>query len=68
MAPGKEGLSRGFESFQKNVLHSCIKSLINIQKKKSSQTTEQADNPLLRYVTVMRHLCIVFVWFVSLKQ
>ena len=42
-----------FQSFEKKFLHSCIKNLINIKKKNkiSSQTTEQADYPPLRYVT-----------------
>ena len=58
-----------FKGFKRNLLHSCINNFINIRKRTvtSSQTTEQAENAPLSYVAVMTHLCIVFVWFVSLQ-
>ena len=34
----------------------------------ANHTVEQADNPPLRYVTLMSHACIVFVSLVSLKR
>ena len=63
-------MRHGFRSLKKKFLHSCINIFISIRKKNEtrSQTTEQADNPPLRYVTVMTHSCIVFVLFVLLKR
>ena len=63
-------MSRAFESFIKKLLHSCSKNFLKFRKTylTGNQTTEQADNPPLRYVTVMSHACIVFVLLVSLKR
>ena len=51
-------------------MHSCIKNFINFRKKylKETHTTEQVDNPPLRYVSVISHACIALVLVASLKR
>ena len=62
----KEGMSRGFESFQKKFLHGCITCFIRFRKNHltANHTTEQADNPPLRYFIVLSHECTVFLLLV----
>ena len=49
---------------------SCIKIFLNFREKypKSTHTTEQVDNPPLRYASVISHACIAFVLVSSLKR
>ena len=51
-------------------MHSCITIFINVREKysNSTHTTEQVDNPPLRYASVISHACIVFVLVASLKR
>ena len=51
-------------------MHSCIKFFINFREKSSNSThtTEQVNNPPLRYVSVISHACIAFVLVVSSKR
>ena len=57
-------------ALKKKTLHGCTKSFLNFRKKylTDNHTTEQADNPPLRYVSVMSHTCIAFVLLVSFKR
>ena len=51
-------------------MHSCIKTFVNFRQKypKSTHTTEQLENPPLRYASVIPHACIAFVLVASLKR
>ena len=51
-------------------MHSCIKIFINFREKysNSTHTTEQVDNPPLRYVSVISHARIAFVLVASSKR
>ena len=51
-------------------MHSCIKIFINFREKysNSTQTTEQVDNPPLRYASFISHACIAFVVVAALKR
>ena len=59
-------MTHGLRSFYRKFLHSCTKNFITVRNKflTGNHTTEQADNPPLRYVTVMSDACIVFVLLV----
>ena len=59
-----------FEAFETNLrtLASRMLETLGNRIKEVATKTEQADNPPLRYATVMTHLCIVFVLFVSLQR
>ena len=51
-------------------MHSCINIFINFRLKysNSAHTTEQINNPSLRYVIVTSHSRIAFVLVVSSKR
>ena len=55
---------------QRKFLHSSIKMFINFREmySKSTHTTEQVDNPPLRYASVISHACVAFVLVASLKR
>ena len=59
-----------FEAFKRNFCTVAPKILIYFRKKygTDTHTTEEVDNPPLRYVSVMSHACIGFVLLVSLKR
>ena len=63
-------MSRVPKGFSKIFLDSRIKHFKNFRRNSEtiSHTTEQADSPPLRYVTVMAHVCIVFLLLVSSKS
>ena len=68
-APEEEVMSRVFKYFEKMSLHSCIENVLNFRKKSEqiSHGAEQAEDPPLRYVTVMTQVCIVFPLLVLSK-
>ena len=51
-------------------MHSCIKTFVNFRVKhsNSAHTTEQFNNPSLRYVCVTSHSRIAFVLVVPSKR
>ena len=51
-------------------MHSCIKIFINFRENysNSAHTTEQVNNPPLRYASVILHACIAFVLVASSKR
>ena len=63
-------MGHDFERFKTKFWNSCINSFTNLREKKSnnSHTTEQADNSLLRFATVITQVCFLFVLFLSSKR
>ena len=63
-------MSRVSENLLKENFAQFHQIFINVRKKEShnSHKTEQADNPLPGYVTVITQVCIVFVLSVLSKR